>query len=461
MKKNILYISLIVLGLFLIAGCSQRALDQASIQILNSKLETTDKIQVLDNVLLSMQNLKANAQYSVTITDSSGNLVSRLRYTTADNGNLSPVVIWYNAGLNTHGNQVGRINSNAVSSFTVTIIGSGTNVTLPFFLLDTNESTGVKFPIAAAAFSTGQISDSFESTNPTNDVYIWAENLAANTNMDVYIIRDNIITPGDSINGQYEVIANTTVSSTATGSILALIWDQSGFASALGSPSDRERQKYHNFDVILDVNRNGVFDEGIDLVDGRNDTGFTLQDTMAGILRLEMASGGFIGYDPNYGYKDTFYNDGSDTRERPYSPYNMYKGIKVIFNPYMKKMSWWNPWGLDDLADSPIADYAGTWADVYIVAADSINLNVNDTQALVDISGANGGSQVERVAIAASCQNGQAQVLVFPPAHMTNGDYWLIVDADRNGIWNNTVDFIDNLNTANDGIGFSIIDPPQ
>ena len=66
MKKYLLSISLILIGLLLIAGCSQRALDQAAIQILNSNLETTDKIKVLDNVMLTMQNLKANAQYNVT-----------------------------------------------------------------------------------------------------------------------------------------------------------------------------------------------------------------------------------------------------------------------------------------------------------------------------------------------------------------------------------------------------------
>ncbi|HAR63655.1 MAG: hypothetical protein DKM50_00110 [Candidatus Margulisiibacteriota bacterium] len=470
MKKFIVIISLLAICLSLF-GCTERAIDKTAIQILNSDRIPTDKVKVLDTVMIKMSNLKSNQLYTVTIKDSANSIISKVRYSTDEHGNIAPVPIWYQAGLNNRGAEQGKINVNALlRSYTATILGPETDVTIPFTIFDTKEGEG-KLPIAAAAISTGNndycISDSFDydpsHPNLSNDVYLWSENLPNglyNGTVNIYIIKDKDIKDADNT-GSFEVVSHNTVSVSVTGSIFTKILNKTEFAAAIASYGN-------NFDVFVDVNKNGVYDDTIDILDGKSNVGFTIQQLVeeTTIVRIQVASKGFYDNNGYYGYVDTFRQDGSDL----VGPYwadgdwaDWYKGIKAIFNPYVKKSYHWNDYGSDEDAGF-MAPYSGKWVNIYVVTSNAVvyvdnHLDIAaDRPALVDVSGQYGNPQVEMVPLAASCYNGASQFIVYPKAYLRLGHYSIIVDVNNNGKWDSDIDFIDDVN-ADDGAshtGFSI-----
>lgn len=457
MKRSLL----VILGLLIITslyGCSERDINQASIQILNSDFVATDKIKAMSTVYMSMESMEENSLYSVTISDSSGLLVSNTRYTTDADGNLGPIALWNNAGVNTTGNAIGQLNPDAVvRTYTVQVQGSDTDITLPFFLFNIDPDTGSAVAMAAAADALGNQTDSFVYT--ADSVFLWAQNIENNTDVDVYIIRDADVSDGDGIQTQYEVMVTASYTASSTGSILAELWASANYPAI--DYADRNREAYINFDIIIDINQNGIYEADVDLIDGKTEVGFTLQDNSAGLCRIEVASGGFR-YSQNYGYKDTFFNDGSDTIYGWVRSFyeSGQKGIKAIFNPYIKRSrdNHWHPFGPAQNA-AFIAPYVGQSVDVYILNAIPGQVAPTDNAVLVDVSGQGGSQQIERMALSASCQNGVRQITVYPAAFMTNGDYWLVVDLDQDGEWDADLDFIDSLTTDMSGKGFSIINP--
>jgi hypothetical protein len=98
----------------------------------------------------------------------------------------------------------------------------------------------------------------------TNDaVYITGSNLPANSNVHIYIVGNRTWTDGMAIPSDVSSDGRNILQTTGTGSL--------GPANVWPSPLT-----IGEYDIVLDVNRNGVYNAGIDAVDDPNHPGFTV-----------------------------------------------------------------------------------------------------------------------------------------------------------------------------------------
>ncbi len=192
---------------------------------------------------------------------------------------------------------------------------------------------------------------------------------------------------------------------------------------------------------------------------------------------INLASGGLMGqpyqhwvdtpYTSAYDYRDVFTVDAEDTvpTEWWWTRYWMDKGVKVVWNPYIRDRGWWwwrhnktyiNEKGEE--SDSPF--YYGQIVDLYIIPADKYSLYKNmPLSDKMDIRGRH-----TTLPIQFSCRNGVNLQTIWK-APLKVGKYYVIVDANRNGKVDDGVDFIDavkqdgtTIKDNPDVVGFSVVE---
>ncbi|MDD5712266.1 MAG: hypothetical protein PHY31_05835 [Smithellaceae bacterium] len=274
----------------------------------------------------------------------------------------------------------------------------------------------------------------FNETGSSAKTTVYIKFAVTGSYHDIYVLKARDWSTGDPLS-RFVLKKNLDVTA---GSIYAL-WN-------LNTEYQVKNPKANNntYDIIVDMNDNGTYQPGTDLITSVVINNTTVSDP-PNCYYANIASGGIFTYNystwqMDYDYRDTFIANGLDTKYAPY--YGVNYGIKAIWNPYIK-------YSQGTTTPDSTSVYYGTSVDVYIVNADTFVLGagaaLDDTR---DVTGRH-----KTLPIQYGCQNGLGQQNIWD-APMTPGAYHVIVDVDRDGAITEGVDIIDGVNRA----GTTIVD---
>lgn len=283
----------------------------------------------------------------------------------------------------------------------------------------------------AACSQPTQFFDESNTKNGKTFVYLKVHNMPSGAlPYDIHVVRHKKEwNPGDAITARRLSVRDQE------GSGVIPVWDLNGEHKVINP-----RPEDSSYDLIIDRNRNGVFD-GDDKV-----LGIVILNTEAnGLPRVSyanIASGGVFGntwqqhwtvYSEYCDYRDLFQADGRGT-----NPTGGGYGVKAVFNPYFRWFD--NPNPKEEIAGI----YYGSYVDVYIVDAKTFDLSqyghAGELNDAVDVRG-----RKSTLAIQPSCYNGAGMMTIWR-APMKPGKYYVIVDVNRNGRIDEGVDIIDAVN---------------
>jgi hypothetical protein len=233
----------------------------------------------------------------------------------------------------------------------------------------------------------------------------------------------------------------------------------------------------NHYTIIIDKNDDHKFNPD----DGDVKLDITFKDTSANSLPdvsyINIASGGLMGrpyqhwetrrYTSLYDYRDTFTVNADNTipTEWWWARYWTQKGVKAVWNPYIRNRGWWwmrkyNTYIDEKGVENPSPLYNHQIVDLYIIDANKYKL-YKDMQ-LKDFMDVRGRHMTLPVQI--SCRNGYNLQTIWK-APLKVGKYYVIVDVNRNGKIDDGIDLIDAV--TKDGVtikenpnvvGFSVVD---
>src|SRR3989344_1635063 len=223
-------------GLILFStNCGKTSLP-ANITAYNSSLTSTDRLNILDTLLVGVAGLKAHEQYNIQVIEVATNSVETSACFTADeNGGIPPVAMWFDIGAVVTaeaGYSEGEINYGlTVKSFKIRVSGvtdTGTDISLPFIII--NDTAIAR---AWAADSAGRLKNAFDEGTP---VYAYGTNFTAGATVDLYVAIDRDWTFGDSLTG-FDVtgtVESATINSLGTLEA-ANVWNSAAFQSTFNA----------------------------------------------------------------------------------------------------------------------------------------------------------------------------------------------------------------------------------
>lgn len=384
---------------------------EAVVTLTDTAGNPTSRIVPNSSAVTSLSGLRPYTQYDITVRDGSNAVVSYLRLTSDGSGVIPDTVLAYNLGAGNYTFDVQEV--------TRTRQGDS-------YVDSRQATTSGSFTVAAAAGDrileivdqAGQLRTSFTAGE---GVYVQGSGLAASTEVDVYVCLDqarwNTGDPLNDVSGEIENTPNPfpeedvrsralsgdaeRVTTDAQGNLpQMLVWPSAGGAGLA-------------FDVVVDVNRDGVFDQG-DVAMDQATVGFMVQ------AAERQAAGDFIAnisIGANGARKDVFAVD-----EDVYGLVNPPTRMQLGSDRYVKKY---------------VVAHKDTW---------------NQGDALVDVSGPN--SPWEADTVQSGCTN-EGRVLLWP-AQLTAGQYDVIIDVNRNDVYDKGVDILD----GGPVVGFTVGQPP-
>jgi hypothetical protein len=203
-----------------------------------------------------------------------------------------------------------------------------------------------------------------------------------------------------------------------SGAVEELTFDDEGNIDPTAIWSAAANDESAAWDVVIDANRNGVYDAG-DHLDGKLGVGFVVQETDVAKTLIDGHVIERLSADVNYVYRDLF-----DVGENVY----------VYLNPVAR---------LRNLG----ADRSVTWAIVAHRAA------WNDQDPIVPV-GTPLGDTVQR-----GCTNAGRR-LVWP-APLAAGRYDIVLDVDNDGLYDQGQDILDGYSGPGDRVGFTVQAEPE
>jgi len=170
---------------------------------------------------------------------------------------------------------------------------------------------------------------------------------------------------------------------------------------------------------------------------------------------INLASGGLMGrpyqhwtltpYTSAYDYRDVFNVNADNTTptEWWWARYWTTKGVKVVWNPYVRNRGWWwwhryNTYVDEKGVTNPSPLNNRQIVDLYIISADKYKLKKD--MALTDNMDIRGRHM--RLPVQVGCRNGYHLQTVWK-APLKVGRYYMIVDVNRNGKIDDGIDLID------------------
>ncbi|MGM5484192.1 MAG: hypothetical protein ACQER9_04740 [Nanobdellota archaeon] len=280
----------------------------------------------------------------------------------------------------------------------------------------------------------------FDETGTENGnciVYLKAEDQTKS--YDAYVIKNKNWENGDYISG-------SLVSKTGSAENTLSLWDLNNDHKVINPDTQN-----NTYDVVIDNNQNGIYDEGIDDI-----VSVVILNTEANtyprVSYVNIASGGVFGntyaqhwtlYSEYCDYRDVFTKDAYETN---------YKGggygVKAVFNPYFK---WWG----NEPEIETEGLYYGLYVDVYIVSTENFDLTTfgraGELNDQIDARGRHSTLSVQP-----SCYNGAGLMTIWT-APLDKGEYYVIVDVNRNGRIDEGIDIIDAVDKSDK----TILDDPE
>ncbi|MGM0432564.1 MAG: hypothetical protein ACQEQU_07620 [Spirochaetota bacterium] len=492
------------------------------IQIYNSNLEKNLKMVPNDTLYVEVGGLIAGKLYTVQVLDPSGDIVTEMITQAVEDENLGygvikPSPLWYDIGFE-YDDETGRMSlpesDIGVSAFEIRVFNEEehTDFNLPFFFVSTDDNFDRAQPIIMAGkmiveadgevFSMENAFYSNSATPPegyTNQLFVQVENMSKlrSTDIDPPPARIWILPfTGDSFeDGKYIAdqayfYLDVSIEDLMAGPVpipwpssddfsdgsdavdMTSVYESKSENDTFEIPAYAENNSYSVFLDMMDGGVAGVYQikkEGfksfyLDSIDGNGVAGFIVKEPpVEEKMNIQLASGGvfryrrvpytytyggteytYYRYQYDYDYRDTFAYHGYDTKYSSHSgPFWGY-GVKVIWNPY-RTPSGWTSEGIP-AADIP-SRFWGRYVDVYIIEADAPL-----TGPLSEIA-----HLARRLPVQYGCSNGWWQQTIWR-APMDPGEYVVVVDIDRDGMFDGDTDLIDRkLNAADPAAyGFKI-----
>jgi hypothetical protein len=354
-----------------------------------------------DAVLASFAGLRAGKQYDVWVRDSLGREVAYLRLTPTGDGKIPDTVLAYDVASGEYTVTVEEVSPGlsatpqAAQEYTFAVAATATHATATI-----QDQTSE----ARAAFANGE------------DVYVRGQGFPANAEVHVYVVADQrewqLGTGLEDLSGftpnlpppDWPGRSSAVAPQGLRGQPETAVTDANGTFAAVRVWSNVQAPQGDAFDVVVDVDRDGTFSAGDVAMDHQN-VGFVTHGSgvgpsQAGDWRTNLAC------DEQCVYTD-FYDADSD--------------VYVYVNPDVRMQL-----GGDKWVKKYICLHRTDWTS---------------GTALVDVSGPGDISQWEADTPRSGCTN-EGRVLVWP-ATLTAGDYDVVIDVNRNDIYDPGVDIID------------------
>ena len=382
-----------------IAQCAGRATCSSSCQCPTTLTDSagigTNTIQSASSVAGSVADLAPYGQYDLRVRRHDGTEVAYLRLTADGSGTIPLTILAYNL---------------AAGTYTVEVRGIATsvgNVELTFVVSDV-----VAKPQGLPSDAGGTLRTSYD---PGEDVYLSGRGFIPSTQVDLYVVTDQAAWVG----GDVLIDRSGTIPATEPDPGLPRARDAVEFSGTADTvtvaadgtiPPTRLWESVEGvggvFDVVVDVDRNGIFDPAVDAVTDHLTTGFVIQVSSAPAL------GRAIG-------DDLLANLSHDRSCRTRDQYTPADDVRVLINPTVRMQL-----GGDRTVKKYIVAHQLTWT-----AGDP----------LVDVSGAN--SPWDADTVQTGCTN-EGCVLTWP-APLTAGEYDVVIDVNRNDHYDPGVDILD------------------
>lgn len=352
--------------------------------------------------LISLENMTPNTQYDIHVS-MNGTEVGYYRLTTDANGDIPLTAIGYDLSSGSY-------------SYTVTEVTEGRAEGDPD--LEGNYSVSAATRNLEIKDDAGTLARTFFVAD---SVYVTGSGFPADTEVDLYVVNDQLTwSDGDQLN---DVSANS-VSQSISGLYLDLIGTAERIITdANGNIASTAVWIIPNginggtpLDVVVDVNQNGLFDVGTDYANGSFGVGFVVQ---SGTRRAPGADfSADLACDFNRNYRNTFMST---------------ENVYVFINPETEMQL-----GGDHYVKKYVVTHKDSWTD---------------GEALVDVSGPNSSNWWDADTVQSGCTN-EGRVLVWP-APLRAGSYDVVIDVNRNDVYDEGVDILDGSGTTP---GFIVID---
>ena len=345
----------------------------------DSQGNSTDELVGGQSAYWIFDGLTPHTQYDFSLVDDTQEEVAIARLTSDGDGFIPLTAIGYDLGFAIGAPAMSpalKWLAPMVSTFTLTVSDLGGN------LIDTYVfSVDATLPMVFAADQNGDGINSFLRSQ--HSVYAAGRNLTPGTDIDLYVV-DDVTDWMDEMSLVDVSGGKETANVDANGEFLVRVWT----SPSLVAP----------YDIVADVNRNGVFDVETDLVDGYYPVGFMVQTyASGGDIQVQIAC------DSHNDYKDIF-----EATEHVYAR----------LNPSTQQ-------------------FTHKWVHKYVVIHQD-EWTTGDV--LVDVSR---GSEFDTPQY--GCTN-EGRVRVWS-ATLNAGKYDIVIDVNRNGVYDEGLDFVDNIDS--------------
>jgi len=314
----------------------------------NSDMEVTKSFSPMDTLYVKVAGMRAESHYRVSALDANGVLISMIEARTDANGVIDAIPLWYDMGLKK--NETAGLPPYLDSFGGLTPVGfkvnvkslydngDSTNFTQDmFFVLKNNLDTNAK-PVIYSCYSPDLVPDvdtifypenAFKETgtldvdgiaDPKTVVYVKADKVPTKignnvdvTAVDFYVLRftGEAFKNGDALYSSTKKVTEKIGVAVTAGAVAATkLWDVNDTPQVINPTDDTMA-----YSIVMDVDRDGIYDEGIDTdsdgvsdyfidgVDGNGLPGFIIQNTPANdmFVTIKDADGNVVNSIPEIG----------------------------------------------------------------------------------------------------------------------------------------------------------------
>ncbi|MBI2549373.1 S8 family serine peptidase [Candidatus Woesearchaeota archaeon] len=132
-------------------------------------------------------------------------------------------------------------------------------------VVDYHKTVGFRIGYAGASHSPNGGFNDFDdefSWGTSSEIFAMGVGFEPKTKVDLYVMKDRNWENGDSLQGSIRFVDDASIGD--EGELGVEIWD------------DIDRKEVGFYDLIVDVNQNGIYDPKMDVIDGRSDPGFKI-----------------------------------------------------------------------------------------------------------------------------------------------------------------------------------------
>jgi len=341
--------------------------------------ETTD-FDSYEQVSLSLADLTPNTLYTINVDDGTKALIGTYELTTDADGEMDAASVLYDPEPGT---------------YTITVVDT-----------DIEFDITVEAPTAVYYQPCDATGTHLNNITVGETVYLSAANGTPDTVVRVFVAPNRY-------DWEYGMFLYDY-----TESVEELTFDATGVIPATTIWQAADNASGTSWDVIIDVNRNNLYDAG-DYLDGQIGVGFVVQDVDLAKVLIDGHVVERLSSDVNYVYRDLFNTD---------------ENVYVYVNPVARMRNL----GGNRYVKWYIVPHQAVWADQDPLTP--VTTPLGDT-------------------VQYGCTNAGRRLIW--PAPLTPGQYDVVIDVDGDELYDKGQDFLDGYSGPGDWVGFTVQDEPE